>query len=128
MYSEITCDLLCIAKRLKNINPVYRVFFNNRETRYEVHTCALRERPSAFTIGFVIPFETLDERTLDYAFLTRKENFDALQREIETSDSDIKASAQKSLAAANTALRDMLEYANKANHTVIFTKNLIKEF
>ena len=119
MLSEVTGDLLDVAKRLGEINRDYRVFWNNRLMRYEVHTRALE---------FVVPYDKLDTRTLEYAFKTRRENADAIETEINEHNAAVEKAALQSLEHASIALEDMLTYANRASHPVLFTKNYLKEF
>ena len=118
MY-EITRDLFCITQRLKQINPAYRVFWNNRAARFEVHTS---NNPNAHTFGFIVPYERLDSRTLDYAQRTRKQNADALEAEINAHNAETQASVLKVLYKAEGQLADMLDYACKTSRDVTFSK------
>ena len=117
MHSEVTSDLFNIAARLKSINKDYRVFWNNRDNRFEIHTHSLE-----FTV------KELDERVLEHAQRTRKENADAIEQEVNEHNAVIASSAKQSIARVNIALADMMDYAAKTSHSVIFTKNNIKEF
>ena len=78
---EITNDLYDIAARLRSVNDGYRVYYNVRLRRYEVHDVAQR----GSTLAFVSPFDELDSRTVDYAMQTSVRNarklFDELERE-----------------------------------------------
>jgi len=133
MLELIVSDVHNIANRLKRINPKYHVFRNTAAGRVEVHTstrpCALSLRAagnwtpaSNATLEFVVPFDELDERTLQHAQKTRIENFDVLEAEAASVNADIQTSAQRSAAHQSAALHDMMQYAGSQPHEVIFTK------
>ena len=125
MYTEVTGDLLDITGRLREINPLYRVFSNNKVNRLEVH---IDSCPNAWTLAFVVPYDNLDSRTLDYARKTCRQNADLIESEILLNNSEVAASAERSLRRTQIQLRDMLGYANQVGHLVNFTKNYLKEF
>ena len=70
----ITDDLYFIASRLKEIDPSYYVVYNLRRGRYEVHSDAQK----GGTLCFVVPYNKLDARTLEYAKRTRNPSFGKL--------------------------------------------------
>lgn len=74
---EITNDLFDISFRLRAINDDYRLYYNGQKRRYEVHS-AKRQ-----ALQFVVPYDELDARTVDYAMYSRVENADVLFRDIE---------------------------------------------
>jgi len=116
---EVTRDLFCIAKRLKHINKDYRVFYNDKAARFEVHTKQLE---------FVVPYDRLDARTLEHARRTRKQNDAQIEAEITKHNNDIQTSAQKKMNGLRRDLEDKLTYAMRAGHEVNFTKDYVKEF
>ena len=73
----ITNDLFDIAWRLRSVNDDYRVYFNTAKNRYEVHSA--KEK----TLEFVVPYDQLDARTLEYARYSRVENAELIFGEIE---------------------------------------------
>ncbi len=75
----ITDDLFDIANRLKAIDQNYRVFFNVETQKFEVHNMAQR----LGTLAFVVPFDELDARTVQYARFTRVENAQKLFDEVD---------------------------------------------
>jgi len=119
MYKKVTSDLLEIASRLTEINKDYRVFYNNRDLRFEVHTS---DSPSIKTLGFVVPFDKLDSRTIEYAYKSRKQNANAIEAEILEHNAQVEQSAQTQFDIQTRELENMLIYANKASHDVTFTK------
>ena len=76
----ITNDLYDIADRLRAVNDNYVVYYNTDKSRFEVHD---GKRGS---LEFVVPFEELDARTVEYAQYTRIENFKRIFKEVEESN------------------------------------------
>ena len=73
----ITNDLYDIANRLRAVNEDYAVYYNTDNARFEVHD----ERRGA--LAFVVPYEELDARTVEYALYTRVENSKRIFEEVE---------------------------------------------
>ncbi len=86
----ITNDLFDVAKRLLSVNADYRLYYNVAKNRYEVHSA------KRGTLQFVVPFDELDARTVDYALKTRVENAEKIFREVEQNN----AAAVRALAAS----------------------------
>jgi len=118
--TKVTHDLFRIATRLLKINPAYTVYFNTQKDRFEVH--------AHNSIAFVVPYELLDSRTLEYALKTRVQNADIIDNEIALHNEQIVTTAKQNIDKAAVELKDMLSYANRTGHTVAFTKNYVKEF
>lgn len=74
-------DMLGVARRLKSIDDGYFVFLNYKTGRLEVHN----EKNGANTLCLVLPYDTLDERTVRRVRETRIERADELVAEIERS-------------------------------------------
>jgi hypothetical protein len=72
---QITNDLFDIAWRLKAIDPAYTLFFNTSSKRFEVHARG--------HLQVALPFEKLDERTIEYVQKTRIENLQRIMDEID---------------------------------------------
>lgn len=68
-------DLFHIAKRLRQIDSRYRVYFNRKYNRFEIHAQGAMQ--------IALPFDRLDERSVEYVRKTRVENLEKLMREIE---------------------------------------------
>jgi hypothetical protein len=120
MFTKIGYDVFHIAKRLKSINPKYETFRNMATNKVEVHTSP---RPCAWSLAFIVPYDELDERTLEYANRTRIENIDAIEHEQAAANAELAASARKSARQSTAILGDMMNYAANQVHEVIFTKN-----
>ena len=118
MLTAVKDDLFRIAKRLRFINRDYRLFFNNKYHRFEVHNT---EHPGgALSLCFVVPFDRLDQRTLDYAHRTRVENFDDLEAEIGRHNRELENSAGQSMTRSGAQLHDMMQFAASQMHEVVF--------
>ncbi len=75
---KIENDVFFIAVRLKSIDKSYEVYYNVNNNSFEVHSNAQKN-----SYCFKVPYDVLDERTLDYALKTRIANRDKILREIE---------------------------------------------
>ena len=73
----ITDDLYDVAARLRSVNESYVVYYNTQLERYEVHDSARN------CLEFVVPYDELDARTVDYARYTRVENAKLIFAEME---------------------------------------------
>lgn len=76
---EIFSDLYDIAKRLKQIDANYRVFYNNKKQKFELH----RDSGGKVSYQLTFPFDTLDARAIEHCLKTRKQRAMQLLQEIE---------------------------------------------
>ena len=74
---EITNDLFDIAWRLRSIHDSYRLYYNTDKSRYEVHNY------NTGALEFIVPYDELDARTVEYALYTGVQNAAALLEEME---------------------------------------------
>ena len=74
---EITNDLYDIATRLRSVNDSYRLFYNTQKCRYEVRNS------NTGALEFVVPYDELDARTVDYARYTSVANAEMVFEDIE---------------------------------------------
>lgn len=74
----IVDDLFDIASRLKSVKSSYVVYYNIQQRRYEVH--------DGDRLAFVVPYSTLDCRTIDYARETSIQRADEIFAEVERSN------------------------------------------
>lgn len=72
---QIKTDLFDIAKRLKEIDNHYKLYYNNKLKRYEVHAYG--------ALQCVVPYKYLDARTLLHIRKTRIENREVFLKELE---------------------------------------------
>ena len=124
MYQKVNRDLFRIEDRLRRINKNYRIFRNNKSERFEVREGAGGNGP----LCFVIPYDKLDCRTLEFALKTRRQNEAQLEQEVDSHNREIEESTNRALKHQRQSLQDMLSYAARTGHTVDFTKNYLKEF
>ena len=114
---RITQDLLGIAERLREIDSDYCAFYNSSLDRFEIHC---DEAPSFLTLCLVA--DSLDNRLLERAMKTRKENLDENQAEMDSENARIENAAFDRLQEASHVVEDMLSFANSTSLDVIFSK------
>ena len=68
-----------VCRRLRAIDDDYFVFLNYKTGKFEVHN--RRSRPN--TLCLVLPFETLDERTVNRVLYTRAERAEMIMEQME---------------------------------------------
>ena len=73
----ITDDLYDVAARLRSIKDSYALYYNAKLSRYEVHDSAKH------LLEFVVPYDELDARTVEYARYSRIENAKRIFEEME---------------------------------------------
>lgn len=72
---EIKQDVFDIAWRLRQINSDYKLFYNSKSKRFEVH--------SRFGLEVALPYSTLDARAVHHVQKTQLKNKAKLVAEIE---------------------------------------------
>ena len=90
MKIKILSDVYNIAKRIKNIDKYYYLVFNTSTNKFEVHNS--HQVGGSFCL--TIPYDFLDERTLNLVNQTRVENIERILNEIENNNK-LKESADK---------------------------------
>lgn len=78
----ITNDLFDISSRLRAINDDYRLYYNGQKRRYEVHSAKRK------ALQFVVPYNELDARTVEYAMYSRVENAKRIFEDIERNNKE----------------------------------------
>lgn len=99
---QICHDLFNISGRLKTIDQDYTVWCNLVQDRLEVHWRG--------KLAFVVPFDFLDSRTLDYARKTRRENADEIEREIDEGNARIFQEQAKQIQKMQAKIKDYVKY------------------
>lgn len=85
----ITNDLFDIADRLKSVNPFYKLVFNTETQKYEVYDTFRDD-----SLAFVVPYDELDARTVDYAKFTSVQNAKAIFAEVEKHNAELEKRQQ----------------------------------
>ena len=99
---EIKNDLFDVARRLKSVQPFYKVYYNVLRRRYEVHDARTN------TLSFAVPYPELDGRTVQYAKYTGVSRAKQLFADIEQHNAKLERDA-----ALNNAEK-MLEEMEKS--------------
>lgn len=96
MKIKLTCDVYNISKRIKEIEKNYYIVFNTSKAKFEVHNSSQIGESYCLTL----PYNTLDERALNYVRKTSVANIDYVLQEIENDNNKIE-SAEKTSAFNN---------------------------
>lgn len=96
---EIIEDLYDIAKRLKEIDDSYIVFYNKTSKKYELHI----RKYGKVVYQLTFPFKKLDARAITYCYRTRRERWEKLLKELEEENKRLeKEEQEKALKNAQT--------------------------
>jgi hypothetical protein len=87
-YRFIDDDLYSISKRVRDIDPGYFILLNRRSGKYEVHHM---DQPPGATFCLTVPYEQLDERTIQLIRETRIERLNELIKKMNESNDKIDA-------------------------------------
>ena len=97
-------DVFGIGDRLREIDADYFVVYNSALRRFEVHHRRQRD-----TLALVVPYTSLDARTVALTLRTRRENLDRLLKEMDIANQRLEESAdKKTLDNARGRLEDEL--------------------
>lgn len=89
---EIKDDLFDISSRIKSIDENYKIYFNGGTCRYELHNSSMTPSFQA-----VIPYFSLDKRTIDFASQTAVKNKDAILAQIDAHNARLEKQRQDEL-------------------------------
>ena len=95
---KIENDVLCVAARLREIDPRYEVYRNTRRHRFEIYADG--------ALQIAVPFARLDARTIDLVRETRAERAEELLQKLECGNM---RSAKRSAAEAKDRAARLLE-------------------
>ena len=87
-------DVFSVADRLKEVDERYRVYRNTLDHRFEVYV--------GEALQFVVPFQKLDARTVEYARKTRIERVNKIVQELDKENDLLEK--RKNRAIIDTAL------------------------
>jgi light-regulated signal transduction histidine kinase (bacteriophytochrome) len=103
---KITNDVFDIAKRIKELDAGYEIFYMTTKNRFEVYKEG--ERMS------VLPFDKLDARTVEYLRETRIENQQRLLEKIDRHNEMLRQNAERQEAEISAyKIKNMVNYLNK---------------
>ena len=89
---EVDSDCLDIIRRIKAIDEEYFVVFNQITNCFELHNRS--QCGDSYCLTF--PFDTLDERAVDFVLKTRVQNSDKLFEEMERENRELEKRQIKS--------------------------------
>ena len=97
----ITDDLFDIANRLRSVKDSYVLYYNTEKGRYEVHDSVHG------CLEFVVPFDELDARTVQYARYSGVSRAEQIFAEVEEHNRRMeKAQASCAIERAAVALEE----------------------
>lgn len=85
----ITNDLFSIADRIKSIDDSYQIYYNGEKQRFEVYG------GKGNILQVVLPYNTLDCRSLDYVRNTRIERIEEMLEQVDRHNREIEKNAIK---------------------------------
>ena len=99
---EIKNDLYGISKAIKSIDKKYRLYFNTKKERYEVHYLnGLNQK-----LEVVLPYKNLDRRSVIHMEKTQIKNLEKIVKEIDEKNQEIEEKNDKKI------LNDMVDKIN----------------
>ena len=84
-------DTYYICERLKEIDESYFIVFNFQKSKFEIHSSSQRGNSYCLTI----PYDVLDERTIDLVRKTRAVNVDRLIEELDKENEKLQKQREK---------------------------------
>ncbi len=81
MLIEINGDVCDICRRIKEVDENYYIVYNCKLNRFELHDRSIKD-----SFACVLPFDQLDQRSIEHARRTRVENLQKLIKELEESN------------------------------------------
>ncbi len=107
MLFEILNDVFFINDRLKEIDENYKIYFNSKKNKFEIHNIGQVGDSYCLTV----PFQYLDERTINFVKQTLAINSEKLFDEIDKNNQILKERSEKNiLNFAKDKLFDELKY------------------
>lgn len=108
MLVEILDDVFFIGNRIREIDKDYRIFFNTKRKKFEIHCIGQIGNSYCLTV----PFSCLDARTVELVRKTRIENRERLINEIDLENQKIQEKNQKNiLNDANDKLFEQIKFS-----------------
>ena len=92
---EINSDTYFISQRVREIDKDYFIKWNGAKNRFEIHH--RQSRPDTFCLA--VPYDRLDERTLDYIHKTKIQNIDKILQEIDNKNARLEAAKVRRIIA-----------------------------
>lgn len=104
-------DVFGIEKRLREIDPRYRLFFNIKSKKYEVYTdCG----DGGLSLAFVSPYDNIDSRIIKYARSTRVSRAEEIFAEIEENNQKIMKNAEENaLLKSKSKIESIVSFLKK---------------
>ncbi len=92
MNIKIFSDVYNISNRIKSIDKNYYIMFNTSKNKFEVHN----SNQLGGSYCLTLPYNFLDERTLNFVNNTKSENINRILNKIENENKMIESAAKSS--------------------------------
>ena len=106
MKIKICHDVYNISNRIKLIDRNYYIVYNTSKNKFEVHN----SHQLGGSYCLTLPYEIIDERTLNYVHESKSENIEKILKNIEKENKQ-KESAEKTKALSK--VYEQIEQENK---------------
>ena len=108
MLYEISNDVFFISDRIKEIDENYKIYFNSKKNKFEIHNIGQFGGSYCLTV----PFQYLDFRTIDLVKKTLSINGEKLLKEIDLNNKKINEINEKIIFnRAKDQLFDEIKYS-----------------
>ena len=91
----VESDALGIIKRIKNWNNKYEIYYNIKTKKFMLYLFENEFKPSVYCLTY--PFESIDERMIDYTLQSEIQNRRAYLKEIEEYNALLLKKEQKNI-------------------------------
>lgn len=91
----VESDALGIIERIKNWNNNYEIYYNIKTKKFMLYLFENEFKPSVYCLTY--PFESIDERMIDYTLKSEIQNRKAYLKEIEESNALLLKKEQKKI-------------------------------
>ena len=92
MKIKLISDVYNISKRVKEIDKDYYIVYDTSNNKFEVHNS--NQVGSSYCL--TLPFNCLDERTLNYVHKTKSTNLEDILQKIENDNNKLKSTEKTS--------------------------------
>jgi len=106
MLKKLESDVYNISKRIKKIDKDYYVVLNTSTGKFEIHN----SNQLGSTYCLTLPYNELDERTINYIHKTKSINIESILNSIETENNITKSA---NISSTLSDVYENLEYLRR---------------
>lgn len=114
---KITDDVFDVARRIKDVNEEYELFYDNKQRRFAVY---VRNK-----LEITLPYDSLDKRSVDYVLKTQIKNIERIQYEIDEHNRRLMRARKANLNdKKDYKLRELKRYIENGRGDFTFYENI----